>query len=300
MKAIVHATPAARGLDPLATPRVVRQTPEWSRQLEWPHLESELYLALQRDEFCLHYQPRAQCADLAITGFEALVRWQHPRRGIIGPGEFIEMAEQSGLIVPLGEWVLQSACAQAVAWQRAGLPRLRIGVNVSPWQIRQGSLVARVGNVLAQTGLDAACLELEITESSIFHDSRQAMETLRDLHVLGVHLALDDFGTGYSNFAELKRSPLRVVKVDRSFLEHLPWARDNAAIVQAILVVGRKLGLRVIAEGVETDAQLAFLRAHGCDEIQGFMLSRPLPAEAVPNFLKSAIASPGCAHPCSV
>ncbi len=280
----------AGGIEVLSTPRVMGEP---AARL---CLEAELYLALQRDEFTLHYQPQVRVEDLAITGFEALVRWQHPTRGLVGPDEFIDTAEQTGLIVPLGEWVLQSACAQACAWQSEGFPRLRISVNVSPWQLGYGRLVACVHQVLAHTGLDADCLELEIIESSVMGNPGRAMEVAGNIRALGVGLALDDFGVDYSNFANLKRFPVQRIKIDRSFLDGVPFDIGNVAIVRAILAMVRELGLRVVAEGVETEMQVAFLREQSCDEFQGYVLSRPLPAEAVPQFLMSKVSSSAFAN----
>ncbi len=241
-------------------------------------MEQELRLAMLREEFSLDYQPLFDGASLAIEGFEALLRWQHPERGRISPGEFVPVAEESGLIVPLGRWVLQSACAEAASWP---VPR-RVAVNLSPAQFKQRDLAQMVGQILKDTGLAAPRLELEITEGILIDDSARALVILGELKALGVRIALDDFGTGYSSLSYLRRFPFDKLKIDASFVRALSEGGEAEAIVRAIMALGRSLGLCVTAEGVETEDQLARLRAENCDEVQGFLLGRPLPPDALP------------------
>jgi EAL domain-containing protein (putative c-di-GMP-specific phosphodiesterase class I) len=210
---------------------------------------------------------------------EALVRWQHPDMGLVSPGEFIPLAEDTGLIVALDEWVLRTACAQNKAWQEVGLPRLRVSTNLSARMFRQAGLPELVSRVLDETGLDPDCLDLELTESSVMSDAEAAAETLRSLRELGVHVSIDDFGTGYSSLNYLKKFPADCLKIDQSFVRDAATEPNDAAIVRAVITLARSLNLKVIAEGVETVEQLRFLRLLGCDEVQGYLLSRPLPAE---------------------
>jgi diguanylate cyclase (GGDEF)-like protein/PAS domain S-box-containing protein len=241
-------------------------------------MEQELRLAMLREEFSLHYQPLFDGASLAIEGFEALLRWQHPERGRISPGEFVPVAEESGLIAPLGRWVLQTACAEAASWP---VP-WRVAVNLSPAQFKQRDLPQMVGQILRETGLAAARLELEITEGILIDDSARALVILGELKALGVRIALDDFGTGYSSLSYLRRFPFDKLKIDASFVRALGEGGEAEAIVRAIMALGRSLGLSVTAEGVETEDQLARLRAEDCDQVQGFLLGRPMPPDALP------------------
>ena len=247
--------------------------------LERVALESDLRHALERKEFVLHYQPKVDIAGNRIVGMEALVRWRQPGKQLIAPAQFIPLAEETGLIVPIGEWVLRTACLQNKAWQDQGLPRLRVAVNLSPRQFAHDSLLQDVARVLNETGLDPAWLELEITESMVIRDPEHAVTLLRGLKAMGIHLSIDDFGTGYSSLSYLKRFPLDSVKIDRSFIRDIPGDGDDAAITQAIIAMAHSLRLGVIAEGVETGEQLDFLRANGCDEMQGYLFSRPLPED---------------------
>ncbi len=249
-------------------------------------IEHDLRLAIKRGELMLHYQPRVSLTTGEVLGFEALVRWNHPREGLIGPDRFIGVAEDTGLIMPLGDWVLQAACGQARQWQDRGAPGMRMSVNLSARQFRDPGLVERVERVLAETGLDPAFLELEITESTVMHDSEAAIGTLRALKKLGVTLSVDDFGTGYSSLSYLKLFPIDVLKVDRSFVRDVTTDPDDAAIVRAIVTLAHSLGLAVVAEGVEEAAQAAFLRYAKCDELQGYYFSRPLPGEAAERLLR--------------
>lgn len=249
-------------------------------------IEHDLRLAIKRGELMLHYQPRVSLITGEVLGFEALVRWNHPREGLIGPDRFIGVAEDTGLIMPLGDWVLQAACRQARQWQDRGFPRMRMSVNLSARQFRDPGLVGRVEQVLAESGLDPAFLELEITESTVMHDSEAAIGTLRALKKLGVTLSVDDFGTGYSSLSYLKLFPIDVLKVDRSFVRDVTTDPDDAVIVRAIVTLAHSLGLAVVAEGVEEAAQAAFLRYVKCDEMQGYYFSRPLPEEAAECLLR--------------
>jgi diguanylate cyclase (GGDEF)-like protein/PAS domain S-box-containing protein len=242
-------------------------------------LESSLRRALERNEFLLHYQPKVDIDSGNITGMEALVRWQHPDMGMVSPAQFIPLAEETGLIVPLGEWVLKSACTQNREWQKLGFPRMRVAVNLSPRQFRQKHLVREVARILSETGLDAGSLELEITESMVMHNPEQAAKVLTELRTMGIYLSIDDFGTGYSSLAYLKRFPINCIKIDRSFIQDLPHDADNAAITRAIIAIADSLKLNVIAEGVENEEQMDFLREHKCTEIQGYYFSRPLPPQ---------------------
>ncbi|HYY95891.1 MAG TPA: EAL domain-containing protein [Pyrinomonadaceae bacterium] len=250
-----------------------------ARALRRLSLESGLRRALEREEFTHHYQPQADIATNAITGMEALVRWQHPEAGLVSPGEFIPLAEDTGLIVSLDEWVLRAACAQNKAWQKSGMPTLRVSTNLSARMFRQIGLPELVSRVLKETGLDPDCLDLELTESSVMSDAEAAVETLRSLRDLGVHVSIDDFGTGYSSLNYLKKFPADCLKIDQSFVRDAATEPNDAAIVRAVITLARSLNLKVIAEGVETEEQLRFLRLLGCDEVQGYLLSRPLPAE---------------------
>ncbi|MCA1441589.1 EAL domain-containing protein [Ensifer sp. IC4062] len=241
--------------------------------------QEELRKAIARDEFLLHFQPQVNLSSGRIFAAEALLRWQHPVHGVISPGAFIPLAEETGLIVPIGDWVLKTACRQCKAWQKAGLPPLMISVNVSARQFLERNWATRVAAVLAETGLEARYLELELTESLIMQDVPGAIATMHELEAIGVHLAIDDFGTGYSSLSALKRFPVQRLKIDRSFVEDIPADDDDKAITSAIISLAQNLGLRVIAEGVETGAQIDFLRQSGCDEIQGYFVSPPLVAQ---------------------
>ena len=247
-------------------------------------LENGLRRAIERGEFVLHYQPQIDLQTNAVTGVEALIRW-HPEQRMVLPGEFIPIAEETGLITEIGEWVLRTACRQAREWEAAGLPPVRMAVNLSIRQLRRRGFPARVRAILRETGLAPQRLELEITESSLMVDPEQIIKTLHELRGMGIQLAMDDLGTGYSSLAYLKRLPLDRIKIDRSFVRDIPEDPDDVAIVQAILAMARQLKIRVVAEGVETPAQRRFLRDHRCEEAQGYAFSRPLPPEACADFL---------------
>ncbi|MCU1601671.1 MAG: diguanylate cyclase/phosphodiesterase, partial [Frankiales bacterium] len=253
-------------------------------------LEVELRAALEGEQFVLHYQPIVDLASQRIVGTEALVRWQHPTRGLLAPGEFITAAEQSGLIVSLGAWVIRTACQQTAAWQQAqpdGAP-LTVAVNLSPRQLVDRALVATVAEALHDSGLDASSLCLEITEGSVIKDFEQTMPVLNALRTLGVSLALDDFGTGYSSLSYLKQLPVNTVKIDRSFVSDLGSDNPNSQIVLAIIELAHALGMSVTAEGAETGTQLDVLKAMNSDHAQGYLLGRPMPSEAL-----GAVVGPG-------
>ncbi|MBI2876731.1 MAG: EAL domain-containing protein, partial [Candidatus Tectomicrobia bacterium] len=241
-------------------------------------VEADLRRAIERQEFLLYYQPIVLAASGTIISAEALVRWQHPERGLVPPMEFIPVAEETGIIMALGEWVLRAACAQNKAWQDAGLPPLYVSVNLSASQFKQRDLSAIITQALKETGLDPHWLQLELTESVVMGNAEEAIPTLRELKEIGVQLAIDDFGTGYSSLSYLKRFPFDTLKIDRSFVRDVPDAPDNVAIVTAVIALAHNLNLKVTAEGVETEDQLAFLRLHQCDGIQGYLFSRPVPS----------------------
>jgi diguanylate cyclase (GGDEF)-like protein/PAS domain S-box-containing protein len=267
-------------------------TPELNQAInERLDLENSLRHAIEREEFRVHYQPRIEVASGRIIGAEALIRWDCPGKGLIPPDSFISIAEETGLIIPIGQWILQEACRQASAWQRAGLPRINVSVNLSPIQFRHAGLVQSVAAALAQAGLDPACLELELTESFVMHDAERINLAMQSLKALGVEIAVDDFGTGYSSLSYLKRFPVDRLKVDKSFVRDIDSDPDDAAIVRAIITLGHALGLKVVAEGVETRAHHEFLRQHGCDELQGYYFSRPIPALEMEALLRTAGAT---------
>ncbi len=248
-------------------------------------LESDLRRALEREEFVLHYQPQVNIHTHQIVGVEALVRWQHPDRGLVPPDEFIPLAEETGLIVPLGEWVLRTACAQNRAWQGQGLPSVRVAVNLSARQFHQLNLAEMVAAVLKEMDLEPQWLELEITESTAMRDVDFTIKMLNTFREMGVHVSIDDFGTGYSSLSYLRRFPIDAVKIDRSFVRDVTVDPDDAAIVSAVIGLAHSMNLRAIAEGVETEQQLAFLREQQCHEAQGYLFSRPVPAEAFEKIL---------------
>jgi diguanylate cyclase (GGDEF)-like protein len=250
-------------------------------------LESRLKRAMSdMDQFILHYQPKVAVSDGRIIGVEALVRWISPDRGLVPPAEFIPLAEETGLIGAIGEWVLETASRQAVAWRNAGLPRLRMAVNISARQLYSDHFVAQVRRVLADTGIEPDMLELEVTESVMMQNVQQMTERLAGLKALGLHIAIDDFGTGYSSLSYLKRLPIDSLKVDRSFVKDVPGNADDATITRAIIALAHNLRLEVVAEGVETHAQIAFLRDLECDQIQGYVFSKPVPAAALEELVR--------------
>ena len=242
-------------------------------------IEHKLRQALGRNEFVVYFQPQLDLMSGQIVGSEALCRWKHPEMGMVSPGEFIPIAEASGLIIPLGEFVLRTACMQTKIWEDSGLASLRIAVNISAHQFQKPNLVQTVAQILAETGLDPKHLELELTESAVMKNPESAIATLRELKSMGLQISIDDFGTGYSSLSYLKRFPLDILKIDQSFMRDATKDPNDAAIVRAIITLAHSLNLVVIAEGVETEEQLRFLRHLGCDEMQGFLFSRPVPAD---------------------
>ncbi|MFZ4878148.1 bifunctional diguanylate cyclase/phosphodiesterase [Janthinobacterium sp. Mn2066] len=258
--------------------------------LERLRIETALRNALERGQFVLHYQPQLDLASGRIVGVEALLRWRHPDLGMVAPHRFIALAEDTGLIVPIGAWVMRQACAQVQRWHAAGLGPLRLAVNLSARQFNEPNLVASIATVLDETQLPPACLELELTESLFMHDVALAVSQLHDMKALGVQLSIDDFGTGYSSFAYLRTFPIDVLKIDRSFINDVARDADDAAIVVSIIALAHNLKLRVVAEGVETAEQLDYLRRHGCDEVQGFYFSQPLPAQEMEQLLQTETA----------
>jgi diguanylate cyclase (GGDEF)-like protein/PAS domain S-box-containing protein len=250
-------------------------------------LEGALRSALTHDEFELYYQPQVDLESGHVVGLEALIRWHHPSLGMVRPDRFINLAEETGLIVPIGAWVLRTACRQSRAWQHAGLGPVRIAVNLSARQFAEPSLVREIARVLEETGLSAACLEVEITESLVMGDVESAIRTMRELKQMGVQLSIDDFGTGYSSLSYLRRFPVDVLKIDRSFVRDIAFDEDDAALVAAIIELARGLRMRVIAEGVETEAQLDYLRRRGCDEVQGHVYAQAAPGPDVERLLRT-------------
>ena len=251
-------------------------------------LERELRRAIERGELVLDYQPIVGMPG-QVVGVEALIRWQHPLRGLTSPDIFLPLAEETGLIIPIGDWVLRTACAQAALWQRFRLPEFRIAVNISAVQFRSRKFLESVRDALASSGLPPSALELEITESIVMYDVDAAIETMRSIKDIGVALSVDDFGTGYSSLSYLKQFPIDTLKIDRSFVCGLPANRDDGAIVQAVLTLARNMGLRVVAEGVETNEQVAYLRSLECGQLQGYYFSRPLAAAAMERWILADI-----------
>ncbi|MDJ0942723.1 MAG: EAL domain-containing protein [Kiloniellales bacterium] len=252
------------------------------KQLE---LERTLRGALERREFLLHYQPQVDMRQGRIIGFEALLRWQHPERGLVPPGEFIDFCEESGLIVPLGKWVLRSACEQQRRWQALGQRPVHIAFNVSARQLQDSDLVQAFKEIIQDTGADPQLLDVELTESAMLKDPESVGRLLQGFADMGMGIALDDFGTGYSSLNHLRRFPVTTIKIDRAFVANLAASQDDAAIVSAIVGMGRSLRLNTLAEGIETSEQLAFLRQLNCDFMQGYYFSKPLPVEAITSDL---------------
>lgn len=263
-----------------------------ARTLARADMETRLHAALERQEFYLVFQPQVHLGDGRITGVEALLRWQHPEEGQILPGRFLECAENSGLIHPIGQWVLEAACRQARAWQEQGLPPLRMAVNISARQFSNPDFIDVVDKVLEQTGLDPEWLELEITESAMMENVLRTVMTLTDLKVRNIRLSIDDFGTGYSSLSYLKHFPIHRIKIAQEFVRDIPDNRDDAAIVETMITMARHLDLGVIAEGVEKKTQIDFLSKRNCLEMQGYYFSRPLPADELSDLLRSHAGAP--------
>ena len=256
-----------------------------TRALKQLVLESNLRGALDRTEFVVHYQPQVAIPDFHLVGMEALVRWKHPSLGLLYPSEFVPLAEDSGLIVALGDWVMRTGCLQNKAWQDAGLAPMRLSVNFSARQFQQATFIASVAEILQETNLDPRWLELELTESSIMKEPEQAIEKLHELKLMGIKVAIDDFGTGYSSLNYLKRFPIDTLKIDKTFVSDVCKDPHDTAIVRAIITLGHALDLTVIAEGVETQEQLQYLSSLGCDVVQGFLFSKSLEARVFEELL---------------
>ena len=254
-------------------------------------LGTELRHALEREEFRLFYQPKYDLRTRNVSGCEALLRWQHPERGMVSPAEFIPVLEETGLIVAVGEWVLRRACHDIRAWREQGLQEIPVAVNLSARQFRQNDLHERILGIARAAGIGPERLELEITESQLMHDPDQAIRTLRALSEAGIRVAIDDFGTGYSSLAYLNRFPVSTLKIDRSFVADVLVEEPDAAIVRTIVDMAKTLGFTVIAEGVEQEAQASFLLALGCDEAQGYLFARPMPAGEFAARLRAERAS---------
>jgi EAL domain-containing protein (putative c-di-GMP-specific phosphodiesterase class I) len=262
------------------------------RAVERQSIEESLRRALERNEFALHYQPKIDLRTGAITGAEALLRWTHPTHGLVSPARFIPVAEDCGLILPIGAWVLREACAQARAWVDAGLPVATMAVNVSAMEFRNENFLRNLAAILVETGFDPTFLELELTESVLMKHAESTASILQSVRERGVQVAVDDFGTGYSSLSYLRKFPVDALKIDQSFVRQISGGEDTT-IVTAVIAMARSLKLRVVAEGVETVGELTFLRAHQCDEAQGYYFSRPVPPQQFARLLKTGIAGTG-------
>jgi EAL domain-containing protein (putative c-di-GMP-specific phosphodiesterase class I) len=252
-------------------------------------METDLRHAVERGELLLHYQPQVDIASRRIVGVEALVRWQHPERGLVPPGEFIPLAEDTGLIVPIGEWVLRTACMQGRIWQEQGF-EIMVAVNLAARQFAMPGLFETVREILDETGFDPLLLELELTESTVMQPGGDTIAVLNQLKSMGIRLSLDDFGTGYSSLSYLRRFPIDTLKIDRSFVQDISSKQDNGALAAAIIAMAHNLGMQVISEGVETAEQLAYLHVHHCEIFQGYYFSKPLATEAATQLLQKNLA----------
>jgi diguanylate cyclase (GGDEF)-like protein len=259
-----------------------------ARARERLHTETLLRHAIERDEFVLHYQPRIELGSGRVVGAEALIRWRHPERGLLMPKDFIPLAEEARLVIPIAGWVIAQVCRQAAAWQAAGLRAIPVAVNLAAPHLRERALPELVARVLREHALPSSVLEVEVTESILMHDPEQSVANARRLAELGVKISIDDFGTGYSSLSYLKRLPIAALKIDQSFVHDIATDPDDAAIITAIIAMAHSLNLRVVAEGVETEAQRRFLQDHGCDEFQGFLVSVPVDAAEFARMLVSA------------
>jgi diguanylate cyclase (GGDEF)-like protein len=249
-------------------------------------LSNSLRRGLEQNEFRVYYQPKVDVATGRIVAMEALARWEHPELGLLSPVEFIQLAEENGLIMQLGEWVLRESCIQNVKWQSEGILDLRVAVNLSGYQLQHTALLATISKVLKETGMSADHLELEITESVIMQNADFAVSVLNAISELGIHISIDDFGTGYSSLAHLKRFSVNTLKIDKSFVREVDFSSTDAAIATAIIAMGNSLNLNVIAEGVETQSQYDFLKFNNCDQVQGFLFCRPLPPDELIELLR--------------
>jgi EAL domain-containing protein (putative c-di-GMP-specific phosphodiesterase class I) len=259
------------------------------RAVERQSIEESLRRAVERREFTLHYQPKINLRTGDITGAEALIRWTHPVRGLVPPSQFIPVAEDCGMILPIGIWVLREACKQAKDWVDAGLPIRTIAVNISAMQFRNDHFLKDVFSILSETGLDPKCLELELTESVLIKRAETASSVLQTLRAKGIQIAVDDFGTGYSSLSYLTKFPIDALKIDQSFVRQISTVPTDTTIVTTVISMGQSLKLRVVAEGVETQNELEFLQAHNCEEAQGYFFSRPVPAQKFARLLETGI-----------
>jgi EAL domain-containing protein (putative c-di-GMP-specific phosphodiesterase class I) len=248
--------------------------------------ENDLRRAIDRSELFLHFQPKVELASSRICGAEALIRWQHPRSGLVSPADFIRIAEEVGLIIPIGRWLLEAACKQLVAWRAAGICLVPIAVNLGTPHIRQRGLASEISLLLSRYDLDASLLHIEVTESLMMDDLEVSLNTLNELREIGIEIAIDAFGVGYYSLAYLKRLPITTLKIDRVFIRNITIDPDDAAISSAILAMAHRLGLKVVVEGVETAEQLEFLRAHNCEQYQGYFFSRPVMPEQIEALLR--------------
>jgi EAL domain-containing protein (putative c-di-GMP-specific phosphodiesterase class I) len=260
-----------------------------TQSLEHMTLETSLRHALERNEFFLHYQAKLDLKTKEITGVEALLRWQHPDLGMVAPARFIAIAEETGLIVPIGRWVLKTACAQNVAWQRDGLPPLCTAVNLSARQFADENFLPDLAAALEESGMQPELLEIEISEGLVMKHPEHGIKALTAIKQMGVRIAIDDFGVGYSLLAQIKRFPIDTLKVDRSFIRDLAENAENRSITEAIIAMGKTLSLTVVAEGVETQEQQAFLSDHACDAMQGFYFSKPIPHDEFASFMRQRL-----------
>lgn len=261
------------------------QTHETVHDLAREALENDLRLAVERSDFSLHYQPKVELASGAVCALEALLRWDRPGHGAVSPAVFVPLLETLGLIVPVGRWVIDNVCRQIAAWQRSDIGAVEVSVNVSGHQLIEGDLIADIAASLAKTGVAAHWLEVELTESSLMENTQHTIASLQRLRAMGVKISIDDFGTGYSSLAYLRRFPIDTLKIDIAFIREVTSNPQDAAITRTIIELAHSLELRVVAEGVESQAQLAFLKAAGCDQIQGYLFSRPLPMQELERLL---------------
>jgi EAL domain-containing protein (putative c-di-GMP-specific phosphodiesterase class I) len=263
-----------------------------SKSLEHLSIETNLRFALERNELSLHYQAKVDFKTNAITGVEALLRWQNPYLGSVTPTQFIPVAEETGLIVSIGRWVLKTACAQNIAWQKQGLPAVCMAVNLSLRQLTDENLIDDIRTALNDSGMPPNLLELEITEGMVMHSPVLIISILSKIKSMGVRLAIDDFGTGYSSLAKIQHFPVDTLKIDRSFIHNIPEDAEDKAITEAIIAMGKTLSVTVVAEGVETEEQMNFLKEHSCDEMQGFYFSKPIAPEQFADLLRKHVPSP--------
>lgn len=261
------------------------QTHETVHDLAREALENDLRLAVERSDFTLHYQPKVELASGAVCALEALLRWDRPGHGAVSPAVFVPLLETLGLIVPVGRWVIDNVCRQIAAWQRSDIGAVEVSVNVSGHQLIEGDLIADIASSLKNTGVEAHWLEVELTESSLMENTQHTIASLQRLRAMGVKISIDDFGTGYSSLAYLRRFPIDTLKIDIAFIREVTSNPQDAAITRTIIELAHSLELRVVAEGVESQAQLAFLKAAGCDQIQGYLFSRPLPMQELERLL---------------